>query len=85
MTIRRGGLEVEDMVALGSLGRCPYLSRRGEHHSAPLICARYYDNPVLSSYNPLLQVPFAFLFFFIFFALFLRLNLPTHSPPLSDN
>lgn len=53
--------------------------------TAPLICARYYDNPVLSSHNPLLQVLFAFLLFFLLFALFLWLNLPAHSPPLSDN
>lgn len=40
MTIRRGGgLELEDMIALGNLGRCPYLSQRGEHHGTAHLCS----------------------------------------------
>jgi len=35
MTIRRG----EDMIALGSLGRCPYLSQRGERHGTAHLCS----------------------------------------------
>jgi hypothetical protein len=39
MTIRRGGGRLEDMIALGSLGRCPYLSQRGGHHGTAHLCS----------------------------------------------